>query len=152
MSERSRTEWEGLGEFLEKRMGEEGRITILFASPGTMEAKTLFTESEEIMSKVDVLLVEDNEDHIFLTRKAMLAANGNTFSLHVAMDGEEALDFVFKRGGHSDAPRPDLILLDINLPKKDGFQVLQELKKHPDYRTIPVTMLTSSDAYNDVTK
>lgn len=102
--------------------------------------------------RVDVLLVEDNEDHVFLTRKAMSVANGDVFDLYIASDGEEALDFVYRRGRFPDAPRPDLILLDINLPKKDGFQVLQELKGNPEYRTIPITMLTSSDACNDVSR
>jgi len=102
--------------------------------------------------KVHILLVEDNEDHVFLTRKAMLVANGDSIELHVAMDGQEALDFVFRRGAYANAPRPDLILLDINLPKKDGFQVLRELKESKDYKIIPVTMLTSSDTSSDVNR
>ena len=102
--------------------------------------------------RIDLLLVEDNEDHVFLTSEALVEGTGDALNIHVARDGEEALDFVYRRGGHADAPRPDLILLDIRLPRKDGFEVLKELKESPEYRSIPIIMLTSSDAEMDVVR
>jgi len=99
--------------------------------------------------KVDVLLVEDNEDHIFLTRR-VLQTSGLPLNLHVVCDGGEALRFVSRIGAYADAPRPDLILLDIKLPGKDGFEVLQELKSHECFKAIPVVMLTSSAADADI--
>lgn len=71
-------------------------------------------------------------------------------NLSVASDGEEAMDFLCRRGVHADAPRPDLILLDLNLPKKDGREVLAELKTDPELRHIPVIVLTTSGAEMDV--
>ena len=100
---------------------------------------------------IHVLLVEDNEDHIFLTRRA-LQSSGLPLAIHVARDGDEALEFVYQAGAHTEAPRPDLILLDVKLPGKDGFEVLQELKSKDDYRSIPIIMLTSSTAEADIIK
>lgn len=80
---------------------------------------------------IDVLLVEDDPGDELMTREAFEDNKiGNT--LHVVRDGEEALDFLYRRGGHAEAPRPDLILLDLNLPKYDGRQVLEKIKSDQD--------------------
>ncbi|CAM5698427.1 DNA-binding response regulator OS=Streptomyces alboniger OX=132473 GN=CP975_17080 PE=4 SV=1 [Streptomyces alboniger] len=98
---------------------------------------------------VDVLLVEDDPGDELMTREAFEDNKiGNT--LHVVRDGEEALDFLYRRGEHTGAPRPDLILLDLNLPKYDGRQVLERIKSDPDLTDIPVVVLTTSAAEEDI--
>ncbi|HZF91572.1 MULTISPECIES: response regulator [Streptomyces] len=98
---------------------------------------------------VDVLLVEDDPGDELMTREAFEDNKiGNT--LHVVRDGEEALDFLYRRGDHTEAPRPDLILLDLNLPKYDGRQVLERIKSDPDLAHIPVVILTTSAAEEDI--
>ena len=100
---------------------------------------------------IDILLVEDNPGDVDLTREALDGAKVcNT--LHIAEDGEEALEFLRRQGAHSDAPRPDLILLDLNLPKKDGREVLEEIKADRQLAEIPVVVLTTSAADEDVTR
>ncbi|MDQ3815719.1 MAG: response regulator [Armatimonadota bacterium] len=106
---------------------------------------------KEAGKKVDVLLVEDNEDHIFLASRA-LHNSGLPLNLYVVRDGEEALEFIYQTGAHREAPRPDLILLDIKLPGRDGFEVLQELKTNESFKAIPIVMLTSSGADTDVSR
>jgi len=100
---------------------------------------------------VDILLVEDNPGDVRLTREAFAEAQ-ITNDLHAVNDGEDALDFLHQRGEHADAPRPNLVLLDLNLPKVDGHDVLEEVKSDDDLRTIPVVVLTSSEAEEDVVK
>jgi two-component system, chemotaxis family, response regulator Rcp1 len=103
----------------------------------------------ERMRLVQILLVEDSPADIELTREALddvKLAN----DLHVARDGVEALDFLHRRDGHEDAPRPDLILLDLNLPRKDGRAVLEEVKQDPSLRRIPVVVLTTSGEDEDI--
>jgi CheY-like chemotaxis protein len=98
---------------------------------------------------IDVLLVEDDVGDELITREAFeqyKIAN----RLHVTRDGAEALDFLYRRGQHRDAPRPDLILLDLNLPKYDGRQVLQTIKSDHDLQGIPVVVLTTSSLQEDV--
>ncbi|CAL9668610.1 Response regulator rcp1 [Streptomyces sp. enrichment culture] len=98
---------------------------------------------------IDVLLVEDDPGDELMTREAFEDNKiGNT--LHVVRDGEEALDFLYRRGDHTEAPRPDLILLDLNLPKYDGRQVLERIKSDPDLAHIPVVVLTTSAAEEDI--
>jgi two-component system response regulator len=98
---------------------------------------------------IDVLLVEDDPGDELMTREAFEDNKiGNT--LHVVRDGEEALDFLYQRGDHTDAPRPGLILLDLNLPKYDGRQVLEKVKSDPDLAHIPVVILTTSAAEEDI--
>ncbi|MEU0991512.1 MULTISPECIES: response regulator [unclassified Streptomyces] len=98
---------------------------------------------------VEVLLVEDDAGDELMTREAFEDNKiGNT--LHVVRDGLEALDFLYRRNGHTDAPRPDLILLDLNLPKYDGRQVLEKIKSDPDLSHIPVVVLTTSAAEEDI--
>jgi CheY-like chemotaxis protein len=98
---------------------------------------------------IDVLLVEDDPGDELITREA-LEANKIKNTLHVAHDGEEGLDFLYKRGQHTGAPRPDLILLDLNLPKYDGRQLLERVKSDPDLCHIPIVVLTTSSAEEDV--
>ncbi len=100
---------------------------------------------------IDILLVEDNEGDVFLTKKAFEKAKILN-NIHVALDGEIAMDMLHKKKGHEEIPRPDIILLDMNLPKKDGKQVLLEIKKDQTLRRIPVVILTSSKAEQDVVK
>lgn len=100
-------------------------------------------------SPIDVLLVEDDPGDELMTREAFEDNKiGNT--LHVVRDGEEALDFLYRRGDHTEAPQPDLILLDLNLPKYDGRQVLEKIKSDPELAHIPVVVLTTSAAEEDI--
>ena len=98
---------------------------------------------------INVLLVEDDPGDELMTREAFEDNKiGNT--LHVVRDGEEALDFLYRRAAYADAPRPDLILLDLNLPKYDGRQVLEKIKSDPALSHIPVVVLTTSAAEEDI--
>ncbi len=100
---------------------------------------------------IDILLVEDNPGDVRLTIEALKEGKVlNTLS--VAMDGVEALSFLHKEGKYVDAPRPDLILLDLNLPRKDGREVLAEIKSDNDLKCIPVVVLTTSQAEQDIFK
>jgi chemotaxis family two-component system response regulator Rcp1 len=98
---------------------------------------------------IEVLLVEDSPGDVRLTREALKDAKVH-ISLHVATDGIEAMAFLERTGSHVNAPRPDLILLDLNLPKKDGREVLKEIKESPGLRIIPVVILTTSSSEADV--
>ena len=100
---------------------------------------------------IEVLLVEDSPGDVRLTREALREAN--TFiHLHVANDGVDAMAFLKREGLHVDAPRPDLILLDLNLPKMDGRQVLAQVKADEQLKTIPTIILTTSEAEADIVK
>jgi CheY-like chemotaxis protein len=99
--------------------------------------------------KIEILLIEDNPGDVRLTQEAMRAAE-MTNTLHVVEDGIQAMEFLRRRSRFKDAPRPDLILLDLNLPKKDGRAVLAEVKTDPDLRRIPVVVLTTSRSEEDV--
>lgn len=97
----------------------------------------------------EVLLVEDSPGDVRLTREAFREAN-RAIRLHVAVDGVEAMAFLRRQGSHAGAPRPDLILLDLNLPRMDGREVLALVKEDDDLRTIPTVILTTSDAEADI--
>lgn len=101
------------------------------------------------MEMIDILLVEDNPGDVRLTQEAfkegMLRNN-----LHVVMDGEAALDFLKGKGEYKNKPRPDLVLLDLNLPKMNGREVLAAIKTDPDLKRIPVVVLTTSQDEQDV--
>jgi CheY-like chemotaxis protein len=101
------------------------------------------------MEMINILLVEDNPGDIRLTQEAfkegMLRNN-----LHVVMDGEAAMDFLQGKGEYKDSPRPDLVLLDLNLPKMNGREVLTAIKKDPDLKRIPVVVLTTSQDEQDI--
>jgi two-component system, chemotaxis family, response regulator Rcp1 len=98
---------------------------------------------------VEILLVEDNPGDVRLTREAL--REGKVYNnLHWAKDGVEALEFLRQEGRHAGAPRPDIILLDLNLPKKDGREVLHSIKNDERFKQIPVVVLTTSEAEEDV--
>jgi CheY-like chemotaxis protein len=98
---------------------------------------------------VDVLLVEDDEGDVLMTKEAFEYYKINN-RLHVVSDGEQALRFLRRLGPYADAPRPGLILLDVNLPRRSGLEVLAEIKQDPDLLVIPVVMLTTSRAEEDI--
>jgi CheY-like chemotaxis protein len=98
---------------------------------------------------VDVLLVEDDPGDVLMTREAFEHFKIHN-TLHVVNDGEQALQFLRQTGEYASAPRPGLILLDLNLPRRDGLEVLAELKEDPGLRVIPVVILTTSQAEEDI--
>jgi CheY-like chemotaxis protein len=103
------------------------------------------------MTPIEILLVEDNPGDVDLTREALEGGKLRN-NLHVVSDGEEAMDFLRKQGKHARAPRPGLVLLDLNLPKKNGREVLAEMKADQDLKRIPVVVLTTSKAEEDIHK
>jgi CheY-like chemotaxis protein len=98
---------------------------------------------------VDVLMVEDDEGDVLMTREAFEHYKIRN-RLHVVSDGDQALQFLHRIGPYADAPRPGLILLDVNLPRRSGLEVLAELKEDPELLVIPVIMLTTSRAEEDI--
>lgn len=102
------------------------------------------------MNYIDILLVDDNPDDIELTREALAQSKIHINSINVVQDGVEAMQYLHKEGVHAKAVRPSVILLDLNMPRMDGREVLAEIKKDPDLRTIPIVILTTSDDEEDV--
>ncbi len=100
------------------------------------------------MKRLKILLVEDNPDDVKITQRTLKKGNLKD-DLFVVMDGQEALDFLAQRGQHQGAPKPDLIFLDINIPKINGLEVLGQIKKQDSLRRIPVIVLTSSKSEED---
>lgn len=100
---------------------------------------------------IEILLVEDSAADIRLTQEALKEGKVQNH-LNIARDGEETLQFLRREAPFIDAPRPDLILLDLNLPKKDGREVLQEIKADEDLKSIPVVVMTTSQAEEDIIK
>lgn len=98
---------------------------------------------------IDVLLVEDDPGDVVMTREALAESQVST-RLHVASNGEDALRFLRREAPHEDAPRPGLVLLDLNLPRVGGREVLAEVKGDPDLRRIPVVVLTTSQSEEDI--
>jgi len=107
--------------------------------------------AERLVRPIEILLVEDSQGDADLARET-LADSKVLNSLHIVSDGEEAIAFLQRTGKHSNAPRPDLVLLDLNLPRKSGREVLAELKEDANLRRIPVVVLTSSKAEEDILK
>jgi CheY-like chemotaxis protein len=103
------------------------------------------------VSTIDILLVEDDYADVVLTKKAMESSKVVN-SMDVVGNGLEALQFLGQEGKFADASLPDLILLDLNMPRMDGREFLQEVKNHPDWKRIPVVVLTTSDADRDILK
>ncbi len=107
------------------------------------------TGASTTLRAIEILMVEDNPGDVRLTREAL--KGGKIWNqLHVVEDGVAALDFLHRNPPHQSAPRPDLILLDLNLPKKDGREVLAAIKADPSLKLIPVVILTTSQAEEDV--
>jgi two-component system, chemotaxis family, response regulator Rcp1 len=98
---------------------------------------------------VDILLVEDSDTDVLMMREALLQA-ALPSCLHVVENGVEALAYLRRQGSYAEVPRPDLILLDLNLPRKDGREVLTEIKTDAELKSIPIVILTSSTAEDDV--
>jgi chemotaxis family two-component system response regulator Rcp1 len=111
-----------------------------------MRAKKMAKEDE----KIEILLVEDNPGDVRLIREGL---KGSTIVGHISVveDGEAAMEFLYRKGRFTEAPIPDIILLDLNLPKKDGREVLAEIKQNDELKRIPVVVLTSSQAEQDIT-
>jgi len=105
----------------------------------------------ENLNVISVLLVEDDPGDVVLIREAF-EHNKLYNTLHVVSDGVQALEYLRGEGEHAGAPRPDLVLLDLNLPRKDGREVLAEVKADPDLRTIPIVVLTTSEAEEDIVR
>jgi CheY-like chemotaxis protein len=101
------------------------------------------------INPIEILMVEDNPGDVRLTHEALKEAKVWN-NLHVAEDGVAALDFLYRRNGYTDAPRPALILLDLNLPRKDGREVLETIKSDDSLKSIPVVILTTSQAEEDI--
>ena len=98
---------------------------------------------------IEILLVEDNEIDVRFTKRAL--KHGKVLNnLSIASDGEEAMDFLYQRNGFAESPRPDIILLDLNMPRKDGREVLTDIKTDESLMQIPVVVLTTSEAEQDV--
>jgi two-component system, chemotaxis family, response regulator Rcp1 len=107
--------------------------------------------SEPRVRPIEILLVEDNPADVRLTVECLKEAKVAN-KLHAIMDGGKALDFLFHRGEYVDVPRPDVVLLDLNLPGIDGRTVLKQIKEDPILRVIPVVVITSSEAEADIIK
>jgi len=105
--------------------------------------------TKSLPKHIEILLIEDSPADILLTREAF-EQNKILNTLYVAEDGIQAMDFLYKRGEYASAPRPDLILLDLNLPRKNGREVLAEIKADSDLRKIPIVVLTTSSADEDI--
>jgi len=103
------------------------------------------------LREIEILLVDDNVGDVLLTKEALKGAKIHN-TVNVARDGVEAMEFLRRQGQFANAPRPDLVFLDLNMPRKNGSEVLAEMKQDPDLRLIPVVVLTSSDADEDVLK
>ncbi|HSN27793.1 MAG TPA: response regulator [Kofleriaceae bacterium] len=103
------------------------------------------------LKPIEILLVEDNAADVRLTEEALKEGKVRN-NLHVARDGMEALEFLRRQGKYANATRPDLILLDLNLPRRDGREVLAEIKDDPELKLIPVVVLTTSSAEADILK
>ncbi len=107
-----------------------------------------------IEKKLTILVVEDQDFDYMLIERSIKALEKSDvkYELHWVRDGEEALDFLFRQGRYTSAPRPNLILLDLNLPKKNGLEVLEEIKKDEKLRKIPVVVLTVSESEEDMVR
>jgi CheY-like chemotaxis protein len=105
--------------------------------------------NERVVDEIDILLVEDDPGDVVLTTEA-LSGSKLTNNLHVTENGELAMQFLRREAPYEGAPRPDLILLDLNLPRMDGREVLAAIKGDPDLRRIPVVVLTTSEAEEDI--
>ena len=103
------------------------------------------------VNPIEILLVEDNPADVRLTQEALKEGKVRN-NLHIARDGIEAMEFLRRNGKYANAVRPDLILLDLNLPRKDGREVLSDIKRDPELKSIPVVVLTTSSAETDIFK
>jgi two-component system response regulator len=107
--------------------------------------------TKSLPRQIEILLVEDSPADVLLTKEAF-AHNKLVNTIHVAEDGIQAMEFLYKRGEYASVRHPDLILLDLNLPRKNGREVLAEIKADPELRKIPIVVLTTSSAEEDILK
>jgi CheY-like chemotaxis protein len=133
-------------------------VTAVVAPAGTVDQDAepngaTMTDPNPLMpvESIDILMVEDDEGDVLMTREAFEHYKIRN-RLHVVKDGDEALRYLRRTDEYADAARPGLILLDLNLPRRDGRAVLAELKADPDLRVIPVVVLTTSDAEEDIVR
>lgn len=103
------------------------------------------------VNAIEILMVEDSPSDVFITQEALKEAKVLN-NIHIVQDGVDAMAFLYKEGKYADMPRPDIILLDLNLPRKDGREVLAEIKSNGRLKSIPIVILTSSKADQDVLK
>jgi chemotaxis family two-component system response regulator Rcp1 len=129
-------------------MTEEGKAAAAIAAYKRGEASVVKDSSDSGM-QIEVLLIEDNPGDARLTQEAFREANSSV-RVHVACDGVEAMAFLGREGAHINAPRPNLILLDLNMPKMDGREVLALIKSDSTLRQIPVVILSTSEAETDI--
>ena len=108
-------------------------------------------DTKKQSKEIEILLVEDSPADILITREAFQDAR-LTNTLHVVEDGVKAMEFLRREGSYASAPRPDLILLDLNLPRKNGREVLAEIKAAAEFKSIPIVVLTTSNADEDILK
>ena len=108
-------------------------------------------DTKKQSKEIEILLVEDSPADILITREAFQDAR-LTNTLHVVEDGVKAMEFLRREGSYASAPRPDLILLDLNLPRKNGREVLAEIKATAEFKSIPIVVLTTSNADEDILK
>jgi len=108
-------------------------------------------ETPNLIKPKHILLVEDNPIDVLVTKEALMASSSNN-NIYTVSDGVEALEFLYRSGKFSSAPKPDLIFLDLNLPKKDGREVLLDIKADPVLKRIPVIILTTSKADEDINR
>ena len=108
--------------------------------------------TQQDQKRIDVLMVEDNRLDAFLTKEILSETDRVDYRVSTVIDGVEALAYLHKLNGYENAPKPDLILLDLNLPRMHGFDFLTRIKADPDLKTIPVCILTTSEAREDIEK
>ncbi len=116
-----------------------------------LAAQERLTISMHLPTPIEILIVDDNPGDVDLTKAALRDARILN-EVHVVYDGEEALRFLRRVGNYADAPRPDLVFLDLTMPKVDGFRVLSEMKADPELRRIPVIVMSSSSAEHDLAR
>jgi CheY-like chemotaxis protein len=108
--------------------------------------------TQENLKKINLLMVEDNEVDVVLTREILSETERAAYQLNAVKDGFEALSYLQKRNGYKNAPQPDLILLDLNLPRMHGFDFLARIKAEPKLKTIPICIFTTSETKEDIEK
>jgi len=116
-----------------------------------LESQSVSNSNNPTFKEFEILLVEDNPGDIRLTIEAFKGSSIKS-NLNYVMDGEDAIKYLSKMDPYQDAVRPDIILLDLNLPKKDGREVLTVVKQEPDLKSIPIIILTTSNAHSDIVK
>jgi len=108
--------------------------------------------TQQNLKRINVLMVEDNQVDVFLTREILSETEQAAYQVSAVKDGVEALSYLHRRNGYENVPKPDLILLDLNLPRMHGFDFLTRIKADPELKTIPICILTTSESKDDIEK